>query len=229
MPSKIDPYFELNEKDNCVYFTGNKLEIYIPQRYIDQKHAEVRSSVQVFGCLDLVVNENIHGGIHLPAVIQFTPVDIYKEKIDEDDFVVCVLNKGGRFIENLDLIQDNMNPYFIWLEFITYGHMPKYITYPTSCNIFDDCKEIAGKAPSVDHVLYEIIMAYLARDQENHKIQYRHTNMSKPPYFNKLKDVSYAMNSTHTKIMGSYFSEGLNSSLITTETESHPIEELFRQ
>ena len=229
METKIAKYFELNEKDNCVYFIGDKLDIYVPEQYINDKKAIVTDKVQAFGCMDLLINESIWGGIHLPSLITFTPVKMNKETMDDRSYLVCTIYKGGKFLESLDLVQDNMAPYYIFLNFISYGRTAKYITYDNSPHLFDDCKEVTGKGVPVDKALWEIIMAYLYRDPDKIMTQYRHSPMIKKPWFCKLKDVSHAMNSTHTRLFGSYSNEGLNSSLLNTEEESHEIENLFRQ
>ena len=229
MEAKIAKYFETSEKDNCVYFLGNTLDVYIPEQYINDKKAIIKDKVQTFGCLDLLVNEEIWGGIHIPTMITFSPNKIHKETVDERAYNICTLNKGSKFLESLDLIQDNMSEYYLFLNYISYGRMPKYITYDSSPHMFDDCKEVTGKGVPVDKALWEIMMAYLYRDPDKIMTQYRHSPMIKKPWFCKLKDVSHAMSSTHTRLFGSYSNEGLNSSLLNVEEENHEIENLFRQ
>ena len=60
---QIVKYFELSEKDNCVFFTGDKAECLIPQRYIDKEFLIIDSKLSVLAVFTIIVNEKILGGI----------------------------------------------------------------------------------------------------------------------------------------------------------------------
>lgn len=226
--SATDKFFEVDKVNDCVRFIGDKLEIFIPMRYQAKNYLIVEDKVRALGIFSMRVNGSVEGGLQIPAMVQIDAADTYTETIDGEQFFVCVLNKGGRFMTTLKVLRDDKLVIFIWTEFLSLGHMPSYITYDNAATLFDDLKEIAGKSIGVDHVLIEIILAHVYRDPDNLNIFYRHTDMRQPPAQVSLRDVGYGASTTHSRIIGSYADVGRNSALLNQSDQNHTLEDLFR-
>ena len=114
------------------------------------------------------------------------------------------------------------------MEFITRGKLIFNIDYDTLSTLFDQAKAMCDQKIPVDHVVFETIYSHLCRDRNNRSIQYRHTDMSEPFTMIPLRDVGYATTSTTSRLLGSYFSQALNSSLIQVSTEHSDVEDILR-
>lgn len=224
----LEKFFNFSQKDNCVYFTGEKLEIFVPMRYQAKNYLKIGNNIQALGVFAMRVNDTIEGGLQLPAVITFDPVDAYVETIDEQQYYTCILRKGGKLMTTLDVMQDNKVGYFLWTEFLALGNHPRFFTYDNSITLLDDIKAYTGKGLPVDHALFEIVIAHLFRDSDDLSIHYRHTDMRKPPAHVTLRDVGYGTSSTHSRILGSYADTGRTAALLQEEKESGTLENLFR-
>ena len=227
MPA-VDQFFEIDEKNDCVRFIGDTLEIFIPMRYQSKNYLIIKDKIDALGIFSMRVNGSIEGGLQIPAVIQIDAAETYNETIDGEQFFVCKLNKGGRIMTTLKVVKDKELVYFIWTEFLSLGHMPKYMTYDGATTLFDDLKEITGSGTGVDHALIEIILAHVYRDPNNLSIFYRHTDMRQPPAQISLRDIGYGASTTHARIIGSYADVGRNSALLNQSDQNHTLEDLFR-
>lgn len=225
---QIAKYFELSEKDNCVFFTGDKAECLIPQRYIDKEFLIIDSKLSVLAVFTIIVNEKILGGILIPVMITMDPVSTETRTIDGVQYFVAILNKGSQFICSLDLVQIDRTGYDIWLELISLAHMPLFIDYNDTAFIFDNMKEFTGSALKANHVMLEIIMAHVNRDPQNLTVPYRLTNMSQPPVQITLRDIGHGTSSTHSRLIGSYSDIGRTAALINQSDENNELEDYFR-
>ena len=226
--SEFSKYFELSEKDNCVFFTGEKAECLIPQRYIDKEFLIIDTRLTVLAAFSIIINERLLGGILIPSMIIMEPSATETRVINGIQYFVATLKKGNQFICNLDLVQVDRTGYDLWLEFISTANMPLFLDYGNTPFIFDDMKEFTGKAIAVNHAILEIIMAHVHRDAKDLTRPYRLTNMSQPPAQITLRDIGHGTSSTHSRLVGSYSDLGRTAALLNQSDENHELEDYFR-
>ena len=224
----IAKYFELSEKDNCVFFMGDKAECLIPQRYLDKEFLIMDSKISVLAAFTIIINDTLIGGILIPTMIVMDPISIELENRDGEMYYVATFKKGSQFIANLDVVQVDRTGYDLWLEFVSLAHMPTFIDYNDTCFIFDDMKEFTGKAINTNHVILEIIMAHLHRDANDLTVPYRLTPMKQKPAQITLRDIGHGTSSTHSRIIGSYSDIGRTAALLNQADENHELEDYFR-
>lgn len=226
--SDLSKYFELSEKDNCVFFMGDKAECFIPQRFVDREFLIIDSQVSVLAAFSILVNDSVFGGILFPAMFTMAPVSINLETRGENQYYVARLTKGCQFVTNLDIVQIQRTGYDFWLEFVSTAHRPEFIDYNDSCFMFDDLKEFTGKSIKVNHVIMEIIMAHLNRDPKNLTVPYRLTSMKEPPEAITLRDIGHGTTSTHSRIIGAYADIGRTAALLNHSDQNNELEDYFR-
>lgn len=224
----IDRFFEYDDKLKCMTFIGQSLVVYIPARYEVFDLLTMADTVTTLAVVDLVIDQKYRAGLLLLATIEMEPDDVEKIMVDDLQYVKLTLSTGAKFICNTERIADATIVYAVWTEFVGSGKLPYFIDYSSLSKLFDQAKSMCDLNIPVDHVMYEVIFSYLCREQDNLSVTYRHTDMFKPFKMIGLRNVGYATSSTLSKIMGSYFSQGLNSSLIQTSTERSPMEDLLR-
>ena len=221
-------FFEQDDKEQCVRFIGDKLECFIPMRYQNENYLVISNEIQSLAIFSIRINDTIDGGLQLPALIRIDPSDTYETTIDDEKFLVCVLTKGRRIMCSTSVLQIERIGYFVWREFLSLGHFPKYITYQNVNSLFDDMREIAGRGIGANHVIMELVLAHLFRDAKNLNVKYRHTDMIDPPAHVTLRDVSYGPSTTHSRMFGSYSDTGRNAALLNQSDTNSELSDLFR-
>lgn len=224
----MSKYFNLDEKTKKVTFTGDKLECYIPKRYIDKGYLVLSDKVSALAIFSMKINDSIDMGILLPSMITMIPVETRDETINNESMYVCVLTKGSVFMNTTILLQDNSVGYFMYNEYLALGHLPSFITYDKILTLFDNLTKFSGAGIGADHAILEIIYAHMFRNPDKMTEFYRLTDMKKKPAIINLHDVNYGASTTHSRLFGAYANTGLNSALLNPESEHHELEDLFR-
>ena len=224
----IDQFFDYNEKTKEMIFTGDSLVVIVPKRYEVYNYLTIAETVKTLGVLDMIIDDKYHAGLLMLANIEIEPDDIAQIVIGELQYVTLTLSKGSRFICNTERIADGNIVYSIWREFINGGKLLYNIDYETLSTLFDQAKSMCDANLNVDHVIFEVIYSHLARDPENLSIQYRHTDMNNDFKLIPLTSVGYSTSSTTSRLLGSYFGNALNASLIQEVNVETPFENLLR-
>ncbi len=215
MPNpEIEKYFQVDSKNNCTRFLGDKLEIFISKRYEGYGLVNLTDKLEVLGIFDMKINDQLEGGLCLAAMINSMPYQTYNTTINEEPYLVAVYRKNDVFISNMSVIRNDKLGYILWNEFIALGKLPKFINYNNIATLFDLIGEVCGINFGVNHGVFEMIYSHLYRDPDDITKEYRLSDMSKPPRFVELRNVSYGPTSTTARLMGSYFNDGLNSALV---------------
>ena len=224
----VDKFFEYDPKTKHMTFIGTSLEIYIPYRYQVYDLLLLSDTVTTLGVFDMIINDQFQAGLLMLTTIEMEPDDVSTLMIGELQYVKLTLSAGCKFICNTERIADSSIVYSFWMESIARGKLPYFIGYEALATLFDQAKNMCDQDINVDHVVFEVLYSHLSRDADNLTIQYRHTNMEKPFTFIELRNVGYATTSTASRMMGSYFANALNSSLLQTTTEHSDFEDLLR-
>lgn len=225
----IMKYFSVNKSGKMI-FTGDKLVITIPKRFETYGLLDVGNIVHTLGIVELQINDKFSCALMMLCLID-TDIssDVEEITINNINYVRYEIYKNDVFLHTTKIIQNSNVIYSIFIEFISLGKIPYFLTdYDIGAKLFDHAKEMAGVNLGVDHVIFEVINAHLYRDVDNINMFYRHTDMKKPPVRIMLKSVGHAPQSTTGKIMGSYPADGLTSALVDQVVEQHPIEDLLR-
>jgi hypothetical protein len=224
----VDKYFNYDDKNKRMTFTGKRLLVHIPKRYESRNLVEIGNTVKTLGILNLIIDDRYYAPICMLAKINIVPDNIQIVDKFGVDYYELELSNNGIFIDHTETIKDGSFIYDIFVEFITLGRLPYFFTYESSTNIFDKSKELTNTSLWVDHVIFEMISAHLHRDSEDVSVFYRHTDMKKEAQYIPLRSISLSTESTTSKLLGSYFDDGLTASLVTENTEHKDIENYLR-
>jgi len=224
----LDHYFSYDPKRKEMTFIGTSLVVYIPQRYSVWNLLTISDTITTLGVVDLIIDDTYQCGLLMLTTIEMEPDDVGNITVGDIQYLVVTLRQGSRFVCNTERIADSAIVYALWMEFITRGKLIYNIDYDTLATLFDQAGPMCDASLNVDRVIFEVIYAHLCRDPENLAIQYRHTKMTEDFKLIELRNVGYATSSTTSRLMGSYFSTALNSSLIQTSTAHNDVENLLR-
>jgi hypothetical protein len=224
----IDQFFSYDPQQKSLTFNGTSLVVYAPKRYEVYNLLKLADNVTTLGVVDLIINDTYQAGLLLLTTIEMEPDTVSTVMVDEIQYIKMTLSQGSKFICNTERIADASIVYSCWVEFIARGKLPYFIKYDELATLFDTTKSICDQALNVDHVILEVIYSHLARDPDNMSIQYRLTDMKEAFKFISLRNVGYATTSSTSRLLGSYFQNALNSSLIQTTSDHSEIEDLLR-
>lgn len=221
-------YFELDQKQKKVFFTGDQLEIFIPDRYENFGALFVEEAIMSLAVFDMTINENIKTGFFLPAMIHIKPSVTEFVNVGANSMTKLTLYKGDQFMTT-EVVRQSQLVYNIFSEFISLGRMPDFVKYQDTLFLFDIASELTGLKFEVDHVTFEVIMSYIHRDPDDLSVQYRLTDLSKDPRLIPLRQISVLAESTSSKLLGSFFDAATDSALVNKAEESTELEEIMRK
>lgn len=224
----MEQYFRHDKDEKKVFFTGDTLEVFIPDRYRKYGCLYVEESVLTMGIFDMVIDGNIETGYFLPAMIRMEPSGIDEVKTGAGAVVKLTLHEGDLFMTT-EIVRNPTLAYSVFSEFIEYGKVPDFLTYTDKLFMFDIASEVTGMKFGVDHSIFEIIMAYIHRDSKDYSQHYRLTSMNQEPTQISLNQVPVLAESTTSKLLGSQFDAALDSAMVNKAEESSELEEILRK
>ena len=224
----LDRFLQIDPKTKTMVFTGKKLQLYIPERFSVYDLLEMGETVKTITIGDIVVDDKYHASMLMLAQVELAPSEITTVMVDAVQYVCLTFYTGDRFICNTELIMNGNIVYALYVEFISRGKMPYFMSYADMAILFDQAKPMCDTNLKVDHTILEILYSHIARDQDDYNIQYRYTDQVKDPHMIALRDISYGPTSTSSKLIGSYFQQALNSVLLDEPDTNHEMEDLLR-
>lgn len=222
-------YLKDDKKADSFIFIGKSAKVYIPQRYKVHDLLFVEDTIRALGIFEIKVDDdNKAYPLMLPAMVEMCPSDTYTQKVDDTDYQVLVFKTGDIFLKSKTLIKQSFILGKIFIEFVRNGNVPSFISYDKLSTIFDIAQTTCGVSLKVPHAIFEMMAAFQSRDPNNLNVQYRYTDMKNPVAYLGLRNTTSIRDSTTSSLLGSYFMEGLNRSLINQSEQQHEIEDLLR-
>ncbi len=232
-PSKVHEALALQPDGSVV--AARELKIYIPERFVEKQLARIGAETYIVGIFAMVVDDRFYGVSTTNAMMRVCPTMITTVKFDQDSYLEFAFDPGSVVIATRQLIKSDTLVYYIFDEFIAKGRVPWYIGYEDLAKLFDSADKHAGVRLGSYHSILEMFAASIARNAENRTKYYRHTVVAqddpvkRPPTFIPLRSITYGPNNTTSKLMGSYWNDGLTSALVNPSEKKERIEELLRR
>ena len=217
----------------CVV-TDVDTKIIIPKRFAERDLAILASDIYICGIYAIVIGDK-YGVSLVNAMIHINPKIINTITIDNIDYYEFFFEKGSNVIESTTIIKKDTLVYYIFDEIISKCNIPCYLNYEDLGNIFDSALYYAGTGITNNKEVTELIVALISRDQFDKTKYYRETVknpnylITNPPVYVGLNDVLLGVNSTMSKLLGAYFSDGILSSLVTKTEHAGRIESFLRE
>lgn len=225
----------LHEAKDGSILTSKKCAIYIPERYAEKQLASIGAEVYILGIFALVVEDRYYAVSSALAKIRLKNPTIATVKFDGDNYLEFTFEPGSVVIADKELVKDDILTYYVFEEFITKGRVPWFMNYQQDlAGLFDTAELHAGVKLGNNHVVLEIIVAAITRNAKDPTVYYRHLIQKESdlktiePVTIPLRSVSYGATNTTSKLVGSYFGEGLTSALVNPSEKVETIETILR-
>ena len=220
--------FSQEKKGGPVIFTGNLCTVRILEKLENYGCLKVTDVVNTLGVFDMEV-DGVTTGMFLVGHIEMHPSDIDTVEINGVKYVELTFRKGDVFMTTTETVKDKLSAFAVYVMYIKYANVMAAMQYEDQAMIFDRIKKTCGLGFAVDHVIYELIFAHLSRDPNDFTVPYRNTDMNEDFIRIKLSDVTHASRSTSSRVVGSYFADGINAAITNPSTTHSEIEDLLRQ
>ncbi len=228
MNTEVAKKFSQKDKDGPVIFEGDLCEVSILKKFEQYGCLFVQESVKTLGVFDMVV-DGAQSGMFLVSHIEMFPSDVVNDNSNDRPMVKLIFKKGDTFMKTTNVVVDSKLAFIVWMEYIKFANTLKAISYEQQAFIFDKMCKTSGIGFPVDHATYEAIFAHLTRDPYDFSIAHRNGKMDGDFRRIPLNEVAHAATSTTSRIVGSYFNEGVNASLVNANDDVSPIENILRK
>lgn len=225
----------LVEQPDGSVLTTRGVKIYVPERFAEKELAVIAAETYICGIFAIVVDDKYYGVSTANAMMRIKPSLISTVKFDDDTYLEFTFDPGAVVIATLDLIKNDTLVYRIFDEILAKGHVPWYLSYDDLAKLFETSAYHAGVNLLGSHAILEMIAAAVARDPKDRTKYYRHTVGSqadqhdRPPAMIPLRSITLGTTNTTSKLLGSYFEQGLYSALTNPSTKTENIEDLLRR
>lgn len=215
--------------------TPKGCKIVIPERYVDKGLAEISSDVRILGIFAIIVDDEYYAVSNAITMVRLKSSTISTVKIDGDNHLEFKFDPGSVVIADTQVVVNDQLLFKVFDEFIAKGKVPWFMDYRNDLTaLFDSAKRYAGRDFGHNHVILEIIAAAITRMEKDLNVYYRYGLKSPAdlvkvaPVTIPLRSVSHGATNTPTKLIGSYFGDGLTSALVTPSDRIEKIEEILR-
>jgi hypothetical protein len=211
------------------------VKIYIPSRFAERGLATIGIETHIVGIYAITCEDKYYGVSLVNAMIRIEPTSTMKVTFNEDECYEFYFEPGSTVFSSIDLVKTDILVYKIFDEIASKGHVPWYVGYRELGLLLDTAKKHAGAGIGETHEVMELIASMISRNSENRHEYYRHSVQTldeletNPPAFIGLRSVQYAATNTTNKLLGSYFDEGLVSSLVNPTERVERIESIIRR
>lgn len=210
------------------------LKIVIPYRFVQGKLAIVSSSIKTLAVFAIVVDDK-YGVSNVCSTMSLTPSNTSIVSGGLEDHFEFSFDAGAVICPNVNLVVDDINAYNIYNEMIAKGNVPWYLSYEDFGKVLMTAHNYAGINLTGNNAPIELIITSIARQQGDLYKYYRNTiktsaqqHTQKPAYV-PFSSVAYGATNSVGKIMGSYFEEGMTSTLTVDDAGPAGVEAYLRE
>lgn len=215
--------------------TKKPVEIIFPENYLTKHLAKLDKDLELLGIFAIVDRKAMKYAVFsIPGMIQAPIQTMRSFTYQEEVYRVLEYQASDTLILNTNIVADELLDYYIYDYFVALARIPWYMNYLDVLTIYDKDAYYIGKNMVDIPQVIEMILANIARDNQNDKHMYRDRLKSldevitRPPTWVPLRNVSLGSVDTYNKIMGSYFDDGLTSALAEKSKKMTRIEKVLR-
>jgi len=208
--------------------------IQVPSRFIDRGLGQIGIDTYVMGIFAIIDESNNYSVCNINALVELDPFKTITVTIDDVEYYEFHFKANSVVVKTTDLIRRNVLMYNIFDELVFKGKVPWYMSYEDMGKLFDTAKSHADSNIGETQEVIEFIASIITRSKQDRKNyirtiaqSYKDVEADKIAYV-PMMSVFYSINSTMNKISGSYFSDGITSSLVTPTEKISTVESILR-
>lgn len=233
-PDKIRKLFK-TVGDSTV--ATDNFKVMFPVRFVDKGLCSLDRITKVVGYYAIINESNDYAIVNIPAFQDLKPGKITLATIggknnNKDTYIVLSFFKDEVFLVNNSIVKDSNNLFNIVNEFFIKGNVPWYIDYEDLSNMLIETNKYTGVSAANNPLVFEVLTSIIARDSFHPKDLYKdgllkNKNNSRPTYIG-LSDIYLSYDDTGSRLVGSYFGQGLTNAIVDPETKTSESSKLLR-
>lgn len=226
--------------DNKIVFTGDELDILVPQSYIDSNLAEpIGDKFNVFGILNTVCKNGKNTEkrtLNIPTFNIFYPTDTYADTDEYGEKVIVM-----KFFKN-DIVMDSstraaMENSQLFLYMICGGRLPRTIPYSKLLSVWDSNLAANNMSYQVASSIKEIILAEMNRTDGKPEQKFSMVSGKDPKYnqfgyiptsINKVCSMSSTFSALTFENMDEMIITSVNKKRYNKEEKPTPLEKIIK-
>lgn len=210
------------------------IEIHFPDHYLRKQLAEMHESLYVLGMFVIVDREaKRYALMNVPAKVMIPISEMDTYQYNEDFYRQLKFDAYDTVIATKEIIADDKLMYWMYSYFIELANIPWYMEYNDLLKMYDQTPYYMGNTLGSSTQIVEMIIGNVARSPDDIKTMYRHyfdptkkkTNL---PNWIALRNMSLGAADTFSKVMGSYFDDGVTSALAEPSKTLTNVEKVLR-
>jgi len=224
----------LKELDGKQIITKVNCRIQVPVRYMSIELGQIGVDTYTLGCLAIILEDDTYAVLNVNALLALDPYKTITTKVDDVEYYEFYFTAGDVVFKDTTVIKREDIMFAIFNEFVFKGKIPWYMGYEDLGKLFDTSSEYAGSSIANSPETIEFIASMLTRGKDNRDKylrsiirSYKETTNDKIAYV-PLMSVFYSVHNTVNRLAGSYFDNGITSSLVNPTDKVGSIEKILR-
>lgn len=231
-PDVVLPHLKTTKSGEVI--TNIACKIQVPARYMDVGLGQIGTETYVMGYFALILESGEYTVCNVAALVELNPFKTITATIDDVLYYEFYFEPGQVVIKTTDLLRRAQLMYNILDEFIFKGKVPWYLEYEDLGRLFDTAKSHGDSQVGESLETIEFIASIIARHVNDRtqpiRLQvndYKDISLKTTDYV-ALNSVFYSVNSTMNRLTGSYFNDGIVSSMVIPTDKISTIESILR-
>lgn len=219
--------------DNSVV-CREECKIYIPQRYVSKGLAGVGETVWSVGEFVMVTDSGFYCATLVPAIMTLVPTEVRQVKLEGNPYYELSFAPGSTVIASTWVAKSDASVPPLFNELVINGNIPYGFSLFDLIKCFHLAPKYTGFKMGANPQVFETIVNIIARDPADLNKQYRSVPLAladvykKPPTIVGLRNPAVTSTNAVSKLIGSYFQDGVVSALINPSDRVEGVEALLR-
>lgn len=227
-------FSQLVETEDNRLITKEDCTIYLPLRFQEKRLVVLGEDIRIVGLFAIQMGKYYAVNSAL-AMMPIKPDITSTTKFDDEEYFSFSFKAGSEVVSNLNLVRDDTLVYRVYNEITAKGHFPWFLSYEDLGKLYMTAPKHGNIVLASNNATFEMIAASITRDNRDTTKYYRYQinsmreQYTNPPNFIPLRSVLYGTTNTTSRLIGSYFEEGVLSALTNPSEKTEHVESLLRQ
>lgn len=228
--------FDKLTQDSGTIKCKETLYVVFPERYLSVGLATITKTINVFGVIIIVDENNNYALLKITNVIETEPsvIDTVVHAKSDKTYTFFKYEKGGSFASRLECLMDKDNIPKILDEWLSKnGNIPFYLSYSDILEVFTASVVVTGSGIAANPVAVATLLSIIARDDNNDFICA--SKMTKEQIDNYdityvgLSNVAKGYKNIMGNLMGNYMAKGMTASLLIDKPNVTDLEKTLKK
>ena len=228
-PNKIKKIISRDEEGSAV--VTRPCQLIIPSHWLTTNLVVTGQQTYVTSIYMLMDDRDNYAVSIANCMVRIQPSSMSTVQIGKKEYTAFEFDAGETIFPSKEVVRNNKLIYYIFDEFIAKGRVPAYMNYTDLGRLFDSSVYYAGIELASTPTIVHAMVSTIARDPDNPQTYFRHVSDGDDldrVKFIEMKNSIHAATNTSARMVGSYFSQNLDSALINPQEREHEIESLLR-